>query len=213
MFSASVHDDSSHLRRRWYVNEVEKSIVSYHIMYSCEQRIPPIHFVAVDSTQTRRLYFPSTTKQATMKKGSKEASRDGGGRSSCQVEKAAAQHGSEKTLISSAEWGRSSLVLLFGILIMLSADTKAQQIGVDICACQPSVYEFTFDFLNTCDDFNVTGPGITDNACFVDFASDLNVTDEVPVAVSRIEILELDQILQVVAQTQIVGNFRSGDIL
>jgi hypothetical protein len=62
-------------------------------------------------------------------------------------------------------------------------------------------------------DFNVTGPGISENACFVDFAADLNVTDEVPVAVTRIEILELDQILQVVAQTQIVGNFRTGDIL
>jgi hypothetical protein len=160
--------------------------------------MPQLHFVTADDKQTIRLPLPSTTNQATMKNGSHEV---------------ASQHGSEKTLIPSAEWGRSSLVLLFGILMLLSPDTKAQTIGVDICACQPSVYEFTFDFLNNCDDFNVTGPGITDNACFVDFAADLNVTDEIPVAVTRIEILELDQILQVVAQTQINGNFRSGDIL
>jgi hypothetical protein len=126
---------------------------------------------------------------------------------------AASQHRSEKTLIRSAEWGRSSLVLLFGILLLLSPDTKAQQIGVDICACQPSVYEFTFDFLNTCDDFNVTGPGISDNVCFVNFDANLSVTDEVPVAVTRIEILEIDQNLDLEAQTQIIGNFGNGDVL
>jgi hypothetical protein len=174
--------------------------------------------VTAGVNQTRRLPNPLTTNQATtMIHGSHKTSPDGGIPSSCQAamqqSKVASQHGSEKTHNSSVEWGRSSLVLLLGILMMLSADTKAQQIGVDICACQPSVYEFTFDFLNTCDDFNVTGPGILDDTCFVDFASDLNVTDEVPVAVFQVEILELDQLLQVVAQTQIVGDFRSGDIL
>jgi hypothetical protein len=183
--------------------------------------MPQIHSLIVGANRTRRLPFPSTAKnqeEATMKNhGSHEASPNGGMKSSCQAEmqqrKVSSQYGSEKTLHASAEWGRCSLILLFGILMMLSPDTKAQMIGTDICACQPSVYEFTFDFRNTCDDFNVTGPGISDNACFVDFAADLNVTDEVPVAVTRIEILELDQILQVVAQTQIVGNYRTGDIL
>jgi hypothetical protein len=186
-------------------------------LYTHQERMSQVHSLTFNANRTRRLPFPSTTDQATMKNRSHEASPNGGVKSSCQAEmqqsKVASQHGSEKTILTSAEWGRSSLILLFGILMMLSPDTKAQQIGVDICACQPSVYEFTFDFLNTCDDFNVTGPGISDNACFVDFAADLNVTDEVPVAVTRIEILELDQILQVVAQTQIVGNFRTGDIL
>jgi len=95
--------------------------------------------------------------------------------------------------------------------MILSTDTRAQRIGVDICACQPSVYEFTFDFLLACDDFNVTGPGISEFTCFLNFEGE-NVTDVVPVAVSRVEILELDQLLQVVAQTQINGDFRSGDI-
>jgi hypothetical protein len=180
-------------------------------LYTHQARMTQIQSLTVDANKTRRLPFPSTTNQATtMKNGSHK-------QSSCQAEmqqsKVASQSGSEKTILASTEWGRSSLVLLFGILMMLSPDTKAQNIGTDICACQPSVYEFTFDFLNTCDDFNVTGPGISDNACFVDFAAELNVTDEVPVAVTRIEILELDQILQVVAQTQINGNFRTGDIL
>jgi hypothetical protein len=176
-----------------------------------------MHSVTVGANLTRRLNFPFNANQATTMHGSYKASPDGGIPSSCQTEmqqsKVASQHRPEKTLNSSVEWGRSSLVLLLGILMMFSADTKAQQIGVDICACQPSVYEFTFDFLNTCDDFNVTGPGIVDDTCFVDFASDLNVTDEVPVAVIQVEILELGQTFKVVAQTQIVGDFRSGDIL
>jgi hypothetical protein len=60
---------------------------------------------------------------------------------------------------------------------------------------------------NTCDDFNVTGLSISDNACFV------GVTDEVPVAVS----LELrswnDPDFAGGGTTQLVGNFRTGDIL
>jgi hypothetical protein len=124
-------------------------------------------------------------------------------------------HGAEKNRNVSVGWSQSSLFLILGMLMMLSVNTRAQEIGVDICACQPSVYEFTFDFLLTCNDFNVTGPGIADDACFVDFSSNdgSNVTDEVPVSVNRVEILELDQFLQVVAQTQINGDFRSGDIL
>jgi hypothetical protein len=165
--------------------------------------MPQLRFGTTDAKQTRRSPFPSTTnQQGTMKNGNHAV---------------ASQHGSEKRLIPSAEWGRSSLVLLFGILMLLSPDTKAQQIGVDICACQPSVYEFTFDFLNNCTDFNVTGPGITDTSCLVNFEVDTNTTgaDLRPVIVTKIDVLELDQMLQVVAQTQItaVDGFQSGETL
>jgi hypothetical protein len=184
-------------------------------MYSSQEVFTQLHSVAFDNNRKRRSTFPFTINQATMKNGSREASPDGGTPSSCLAEmqqtKVVSQHGSEKTLKSSIEWGRSTLILFFAMLMMLSTDTKAQQIGVDICACQPSVYEFTFDFLQTCADFNLTGPGISDSAC--DVTAEAGVTDEVPVVVFQIEILELDQRAIVVAQTQIAGDFRTGDTL
>ena len=94
-----------------------------------------------------------------------------------------------------------------GLLIMLllqKAQAQAQPIvGIDICACSPSVYEFTMDFLLTCESTTVKSPGIEDIECLVE-ATDVGqaeeVTDYTPVAVMSIDLLELDQSLAVLAQ-------------
>lgn len=101
----------------------------------------------------------------------------------------------------------ASLALLF-----LAQSTNAQQIGVDVCACQPSVYEFTFDFELACDDQNVGGAGITDTTCLTELRGEQNQDDAdlVPVAVGQVSIFELDQNLDVIAQTVNTGLFLSG---
>ena len=65
------------------------------------------------------------------------------------------------------------------------------QIGITICACQPSVYTFTFN----CDISTVEGPGVVDADCFargfaIGSADDVN--DTVPVQVSTVSVLELN---------------------
>jgi hypothetical protein len=58
-------------------------------------------------------------------------------------------------------------------------------IGVDVCACAPSTYEFTLDFSLTCPPVNVTRDGGV-SATFCQISgfgnSTQNVTDLVPVS-------------------------------
>ena len=93
---------------------------------------------------------------------------------------------------------------------------RAQVVGIGgtLCACQPAVYEFTFNFDLTCEDGNVFGPGINETACLTEIR-DVNGDvmddgDEKPVLVTNIQIFELDQNLQVAAQSVINGNFLDG---
>jgi hypothetical protein len=67
------------------------------------------------------------------------------------------------------------------------------QVGVTVCACQPDFYEFTLNFSLTCDDKDITRdmPGINDTSCRVSPVSDKNVTDQTPVVVTSVQILEL----------------------
>lgn len=88
----------------------------------------------------------------------------------------------------------------------------AQQVGVDICACQPATYEFVFNFSLTCDDSNIGGDGVQDSACVLNTENDQNVTDFTPVIVTRILILELNQNFGVIAQTPVVGDYTNGTI-
>jgi len=103
----------------------------------------------------------------------------------------------------------SSLLLL---LLVPLLTTNAQEIGVDLCACQPSTYEFVFNFSLTCDDRNVGGPGVQDAACVLNTEGEQNVTDFTPVIVTRILVLELNQDFGVIAQTPIVGEYTNGSI-
>ena len=96
----------------------------------------------------------------------------------------------------------------------LFQSTNGQEIGIDICACQPSVYEITLDFGLVCEDLNVGGPGINDTACLIGtrLPDTENVTDLVPAQVSEIQILELDQNQDVVGQSVFTdGPFFDGD--
>jgi hypothetical protein len=90
---------------------------------------------------------------------------------------------------------------------------SAQTVGVDICACQPSTYEFLLDFGLTCDNKTVGGPGINASECRVTTDRNLNVTDLIPVTVSKIQVLELNQELDVIATTPYEGEFTDGDII
>lgn len=88
------------------------------------------------------------------------------------------------------------------------------QIGVTICACQPSVYTFTFNFSATCDISTVEGPGVLDADCFargfaIGSADDVN--DTVPVQVTTVSIIELNKDLGVLVQTSYTDVFRDGD--
>jgi len=89
---------------------------------------------------------------------------------------------------------------------------SAQEIGLDLCACQPSVYEFTFDLDLTCDDQDVGGEGISATTCLTELRGQENQEDAdlVPVSVGQVSVFELDQNLDVIAQTVNTGNYLTG---
>jgi hypothetical protein len=105
----------------------------------------------------------------------------------------------------------TSAVLLILAVLSFTVGTVTAQIGVTLCACQPSVYTFTFNFTATCDDGNIEGPGIYDEDCTVSAVGTENATSLTPVQVSSIQILELDQNLQVIVQTPVIGTFLNGE--
>jgi len=93
--------------------------------------------------------------------------------------------------------------------------TYALEVGIDICACQPSVYELTIRSGLTCQDNDVReNPGIQETACLVEtrLSDEVSVTDFVPATVSEIQILELDQEQEVIGQTVFTdGPYFEGD--
>jgi hypothetical protein len=106
----------------------------------------------------------------------------------------------------------SRLTLLFGVLFSLFTSGGGQEIGVDICACQPATIEFTLDFALFCPPVNITaGDAVAATSCSVNPFGDPSVTDLVPVSVQSIDILELNQNLQILVQENIAGSFKDGD--
>lgn len=108
---------------------------------------------------------------------------------------------------------RSQILKILGLLLVSLLPTSGQnQIGIDICSCAPSSYEFEFDFGLSCPPINVTqGDAISSTTCMTSPFLDESVADKVPVLVQTIDVLELDQNLDVMTREQIVGNFRDGD--
>lgn len=90
---------------------------------------------------------------------------------------------------------------------------RAQTIGTDICACQPSVYTFKFNFSAICEIQTIERPGVRGADCFTrGIGSNAeNITDTVPVSVTTISVLEIDRQLRPLAQTPYTGTFSSGD--
>ena len=104
------------------------------------------------------------------------------------------------------------LKILCFLLVFLLPTSGQNQIGIDICSCAPSNYEFQFDFTLTCPPINVTqGDAISSTTCMVSPFKDERVGDLIPILVQSIDILELDQNLDVMTREQINGNFLDGD--
>jgi len=89
-----------------------------------------------------------------------------------------------------------------------------QEIGTEICNCAANSYEFTLDFALTCPPVNITlGDAVAATTCMVSPFGTPEVSDLVPVSVTSIDILELNQNLQVMVQENIapVDPFKDGD--
>jgi len=99
------------------------------------------------------------------------------------------------------------LLALYGLLVA----PVDSQIGVTLCACFPPLYEFTLNFASLCSESNVEGPGIENIECFVQGTTPgENITDETPVDVSSIEVLELDDELAPLSNTFYTDGYRNG---
>jgi hypothetical protein len=99
--------------------------------------------------------------------------------------------------------------LLITLLAAAISPLAMAQIGTNVCSCQPGTYTFTFDFSLICADRDIKAgdPGVIDAACVLNPQGIANVTDFVPVRVSEVQILELDQALQVISQTTYARDF------
>lgn len=105
-----------------------------------------------------------------------------------------------------------SRLVLFAFLLLPIA---AQEIGVDLCACQPAVYSVRLQLNLTCADATVTAglAGIRDITCIVDKSTDANVTDFQPTIVNEIQFLETDQNGNIVQQNLFADGYVEGDIV
>lgn len=103
------------------------------------------------------------------------------------------------------------LAFLYGLSTLPIAST--QEVGVDLCACQPAFYNFTLNLTADCGDSTIDNsiPGVNDVACILNTLGNENVTDSVPVVVDAIQVLELDQDSQVISQRTIDRRLTTGD--
>jgi hypothetical protein len=109
---------------------------------------------------------------------------------------------------------KCTVATFLGVIFASSTRGAKSQviIGKDLCACSPSIYEFTLDFDRSCPPANLTGIDTVDNtSCVITAFGDPNVTDLVPVSVQSIDILELGQGLRVLIQEKINANLSNGD--
>jgi hypothetical protein len=107
---------------------------------------------------------------------------------------------------------KSSWLRAIGLLVPFLASANTQEIGVEICSCAPSTYEFTLDFSLFCPPVNITtGDAVAATSCMVSPFGDPTVVDLIPIAVQSIDVLELNQDLRIIVQENIVGSFGDGD--
>ncbi|CAB9527208.1 ECF subfamily RNA polymerase sigma-24 subunit [Seminavis robusta] len=94
------------------------------------------------------------------------------------------------------------------LLVGLSSEMVS---GQELCSCSPSTYEFTFDFSLDCPRATNDYPdGISEVTCFItSFSAD--VEDLTPIAVQSISVIEADVDRIPIAQSQIEGEFVTGD--
>jgi hypothetical protein len=96
--------------------------------------------------------------------------------------------------------------LSFALLGFLLGPVGAQ-IGIDQCACFPSIYTFVLDLGQTCDDTSLPSSGIESTTCSVLPSEPGAVLSSlIPVSVSEITVLELGQNLGTILTEQIPGD-------
>lgn len=120
-------------------------------------------------------------------------------------------------LLQNKRGGYGNGLFLVILVLVLSAsfwlDFALAQVGTNICACQPAVYEITLNFTVRCDEVDVQGPGILETACRIEKETTGDVTDFVPAQVTEIQFLELNSNLQTLQQEARTGSFRTGNIV
>ena len=94
---------------------------------------------------------------------------------------------------------------------ILASHTAAQEVGIDICFCSPSVYRWIFDFSLTCEESNITGGGLTFTDCSISTFG-VNESNLVPVKVTNIDVIEFDQAGNLLDQQSSTLDITSGDI-
>lgn len=119
------------------------------------------------------------------------------------------ESGFQKGRLSSLSFG---YIFSFILALLLNKSVHAQ-IGSTICICSPSSYVIQLNFSSNCENDSLVGEGILTSDCAVDPFQNQNVTDEVPVTVSSIDILELDVDLGLLTQSSKFGTFNDGDII
>jgi len=111
------------------------------------------------------------------------------------------------TIMMTRRWLTRLLLLAATVVVEVNS-----QIGVSLCACQPSIYTFRFNFSAICDIGTILGPGVRGADCFArEFAIGEPVNSTVPISVNTVTVLELDVNLRVIAQTPYLEDFLDGD--
>ena len=95
--------------------------------------------------------------------------------------------------------------LSFALLGFLLGPVAAQ-IGVDQCACFPSIYTIVLDLAQTCAQTSLPSSGIESTTCSVLSESGAVLSGNVPVSVSEITVFELGQDLATIVTEPIPGN-------
>ena len=82
------------------------------------------------------------------------------------------------------------------------------EVGKDLCGCQPAIYEMTLDFSITCDQRLGSWIGIEESSCSATGATDLT-----PVRVTEIVFMEFNSDFTMLQRLPISGVFQSGDVV
>jgi hypothetical protein len=98
-----------------------------------------------------------------------------------------------------------------GLLIAFSPAATGQVIGIELCSCAPTTYEFTLDFSLSCPPVNITlGDAVQATSCLVSPFGNPEIDELIPIAVKSIDILEMGQDLRVLVQENYGGYYSNG---
>jgi hypothetical protein len=105
--------------------------------------------------------------------------------------------------------------LLFFILCTISPSFGQDVVGTDVCACQPTVYELTFDLSLSCSDNTINGtiilPGLNGVNCVTFSGPDSSADRLIPVTISDVMIEETNKQFETIGKQTYSNIFRTGD--